>query len=119
MVFTMKESIMSGLLYNLTYMSGASDDYCRGIVVSVFCILIADGLTADLAIETMREWLPKDGGHRFEEVLEALHWNKKPYSFGDSMRDLSLPQICPQSGYPCKDLQDSCLTYCWLKDGED
>lgn len=63
-------TFLKDLLYNLTYKSGASDEYCRGLVVGAVCAIMAtESITHVEAIEVIKTHLPDEPYRQLPEVF--------------------------------------------------
>jgi hypothetical protein len=51
--------VLIDCLHNLTQSSGASNEYCKGLLVGLVSGLMADGDSFDYAIRTVAEHMPK------------------------------------------------------------
>ena len=61
---------LADAMYNLTPRSGASTDYCRGLVVGVLATMLALGVKHADAYRLMRGALPE--GYRIDGIPEVL-----------------------------------------------
>lgn len=65
-------TVLKDCLYNLNQSSGASDEYCKGIVVGIASLLVSQGASLDDAMYTIALHLPKS--HRAIADVAPESW---------------------------------------------
>jgi hypothetical protein len=64
--------VLRDCLYNLNQSSGASNEYCKGMLVGLVSGLMADGDSFNYAIRTVAEHMPKN--HRALADCTPEYW---------------------------------------------
>lgn len=53
-----KPVVLKDCLYNLHMSSGASDDYCKGLIVGIAALMVAAGYSLDHALQVIALHMP-------------------------------------------------------------